>query len=44
MNQDYESEKAALKRQFEQDHMVKWIVNSVTKSITPQQVSIVLPL
>jgi len=34
---DYESEKAALKRQFEQDHMVNWIVNSVTKSITPQQ-------
>jgi len=34
---DYESEKAALKRQFEQDHMVNWIVSSVTKSITPQQ-------
>jgi len=34
---DYESEKAALKKQFEQDHMVNWIVNSVTKSITPQQ-------
>jgi len=34
---DYESDKAALKRQFEQDHMVNWIVDSVTKSITPQQ-------
>ncbi|KAK3726823.1 hypothetical protein RRG08_020985 [Elysia crispata] len=34
---DYEVEKANTKRRFEQDHMVNWIVNSVTKSITPQQ-------
>jgi len=34
---DYEAEKAAVKRRFEQEHMVNWIVSSVTKSITPQQ-------
>jgi len=34
---DYEAEKTNLKRRFEQDHMVNWIVSSVTKSITPQQ-------
>lgn len=34
---DYEAEKTNLKRQFEQDHMVNWIVASVRKSITPQQ-------
>jgi len=34
---DYEAEKTNLKRQFEQDHMVNWIVSNVRKSITPQQ-------
>jgi len=34
---DYEAEKTNLKRQFEQDHMVNWIVSSVRSSITPQQ-------
>lgn len=34
---DYEADKSNLKRQFEQDHMVNWIVSNVRKSITPQQ-------
>jgi len=34
---DYETSKSNLKRQFEQDHMVNWIVSNVRKSITPQQ-------
>ncbi|KAH9491374.1 hypothetical protein Btru_052252 [Bulinus truncatus] len=34
---DYEVEKVSLKRKYEQEHMVNWIVSNVTKSITPQQ-------
>ncbi|KAK0059163.1 ATP synthase subunit b mitochondrial [Biomphalaria pfeifferi] len=34
---DFEVEKVNLKRKYEQEHMVNWIVSSVTKSITPQQ-------
>jgi len=34
---DYESQKVTVRSRFEQDHMVNWIVNNVTKSITPQQ-------
>ncbi|KAL4233572.1 ATP synthase F(0) complex subunit B1 [Mactra antiquata] len=34
---DYEADMEAAKRQFEQDHMVNWIVSSVQKAITPQQ-------
>ncbi|KAI8772975.1 ATP synthase subunit b, mitochondrial [Biomphalaria glabrata] len=34
---DFEVEKVSLKRKYEQEHMVNWIVSSVTKSITPQQ-------
>ncbi|CAL1541362.1 unnamed protein product [Lymnaea stagnalis] len=33
---DYEVEKTNVRRKFEQDHMVNWIVSSVTKSISPQ--------
>jgi len=34
---DYEAEKTNVKRKFEQDHMVNWIVSNVRSSITPQQ-------
>ncbi|XP_046326728.1 ATP synthase subunit b, mitochondrial-like [Haliotis rufescens] len=34
---DYQLELQSTKRRFEQEHMVRWIVDSVTKSITPQQ-------
>ncbi|XP_059153996.1 ATP synthase subunit b, mitochondrial-like [Physella acuta] len=34
---DYEVEKTNVKRKFEQEHMVNWIVSNVTKSITAQQ-------
>ncbi|KAK2146155.1 hypothetical protein LSH36_628g02024 [Paralvinella palmiformis] len=34
---DYEVDVEAAKRRFEQQHMVNWIVKSVTKSITAQQ-------
>lgn len=34
---DYEAEKSNVKKQFEQEHMVNWIVSNVRSSITPQQ-------
>lgn len=34
---DYQLEVQNTKRQFEQNHMVNWIVDSVKKGITPQQ-------
>jgi len=34
---DYQVEVAATNRNFQQQHMVNWIVRSVTQSITPQQ-------
>ncbi|XP_041353873.1 ATP synthase subunit b, mitochondrial-like [Gigantopelta aegis] len=34
---DYQLELQSVKRSFEQDHMVRWIVNNVIKGITPQQ-------
>ena len=36
--QDYQAEVEATRRQFEQKHMVNWIVNNVVSSITPKQV------
>jgi len=34
---DYQADVDQVERQFEQDHMVNWIVTNVKKSITPQQ-------
>lgn len=34
---DYQADVEMAQRTFEQNHMVNWIVNSVKKSITPQQ-------
>lgn len=34
---DYESQKVTVRSRFQQEHMVNWIVDNVTKSITPQQ-------
>lgn len=34
---DYQSDMESAKRNFEQKHMVDWIVDGVVKSITPQQ-------
>ena len=36
--QDYQVEKQNAVKQFEQKHMVNWIIQNVMKSITPQQV------
>ena len=36
--QDYHVDVENAKRNFEQKHMVNWIVGSVVKGITPQQV------
>lgn len=36
--QDYQVEKENAVKQFEQTHMVNWIIQNVMKSITPQQV------
>ena len=36
--QDYQAEVESTQRQFEQKHMVNWIVNNVVTSITPKQV------
>ena len=38
IEQDYQLDVQTTKRSFEQSHMVNWIVDSVVKGITPQQV------
>ena len=38
LSQDYQVEKENAAKQFEQKHMVNWIIQNVMKSITPQQV------
>lgn len=35
--QEYQADMEHAQRSFEQTHMVNWIVDSVKKSITPQQ-------
>ena len=40
--QDYQVERQNAVKQFEQKHMVNWIIQNVMKSITPQQVRIAM--
>lgn len=34
---DFQLEKVALERRFEQKHLVDWVITNVTKAITPDQ-------